>query len=128
MITQKQKINLIKFLNDIKEAPIILALGGWDIPAWLKRQIIIRRLLQKEEFYKEATDEECLAYLYTASLNAPLATEYVNIYMFLVNKVLSKKIPIPDELKKEKISDYEQKLLEEMKRNIRKESLKRRVP
>jgi len=68
-----------------------------------------------------ATDIEVLAYIYTASLANPLTYEYTKIQMFLTLKSLKwqGKNEIPDFLNDcEELDDYENSLLDNLKRDI----------
>ena len=101
--------------------PIVLHPGWREVPEHLIEEIMIQRRQQAERGEKgEATDAEILAYLYTASLAAPMDHEYVNIYMHLLQKYLDqKKIERPDFLREDvELSEYEQGLLRELRRWI----------
>ena len=58
--------------------PIIVMPGGWGdtLPDWLKSAITLERLIENIKVIKgeemTGTDAEACAYLYTASLTAPL--------------------------------------------------------
>ena len=110
-IVEKQIDALVGALTD----PIIVHDPGWPVPERLKGEIQVARLaqlLKKEEGV--ATDVEALAYLSNASMVAPMATEWVNIYMYVFTKVMGDKAP--EDLRKEEITDYEKGLLLEFKR------------
>ncbi len=63
-----------------------------------------------------ATDAEALAYVSNASLCVPLASEWVEIYEYLLTKVMGDKVP--EELRKEGLADYSMSLLRDLKRWI----------
>jgi len=72
--------------------PIIVFPGGWGdtLPEWIKTQITIERMA---ESMKEArgeqpsgTDAEATAYLYTASLVAPMGRDWTKIYLYVAGK------------------------------------------
>jgi len=113
---------------------IVTANPDWGeyLPQWLIEQIRIQRFIEhfKElngEKIKEASDEEAFAYLYTASLVAPLREEWVRIYLYLGYKIAPermkekiKKLNPPKELNK-----YEEYLLQRLKYYIYKVRRKR---
>ena len=109
-VVEKQIDNLVGALTD----PIIVYDPGWEVPERLKGEIKLARLAQlmkKEEGV--ATDVEALAYLSNASLVAPMRTEWSNIYFYVFTKVMGDKVP--EDLRKEEITDYEKGLLLEFK-------------
>ena len=108
----KQIDALVGALSD----PIIVFDPGWadTLPDWLKGEIKLQRLAQLmtgEEGI--ATDAEALAYVSNASLSAPLSSEWVEIYQYLLTRVMGDKVP--DELKKEGLGGYEMGLPRELK-------------
>lgn len=107
--------------------PIVLHPQWMKIPEILKKEIERQRAVQvlKSE-YGEATDAEALAYLYSASLAAPLRSEYVNIYLYLYQKIMKQiGIQLPPELCEVKsLSDYEKQLLADLKQWIWKKSMR----
>ncbi len=115
-IVEKQIDDVVGALTD----PIIVMPGGWGdtLPEWIKTRITLERLAENmKELHGEqptGTDAEAMAYLNTASLTAPMRTEWVNIYMYVFTKVMGDKVP--EDLRKEEITDYEKGLLLEFKR------------
>ena len=115
-VVEKQIDNMVGALTD----PIIVMPGGWGdtLPEWIKTRITLERLAENmKELRGEqptGTDAEALAYLYTASLTSPMSTEWFNIYMYVFTKVMGDKVP--EDLRKEEITDYEWGLLLEFKR------------
>lgn len=62
---------------------------------------------------------EVAVYLFTASLRQPLSREDSEIYMYITTQLAKRrKIKLTEEMKKEKLTKYEQGLLEEMRRMI----------
>ena len=107
---EKQIDALVGALTD----PIIVYDPGWPVPERLKGEIQLARLAQlikKEEGV--ATDVEALAYLSNASLVAPMATEWVDIYMYLFTRWMGDKTP--EDLRRDEISPWEQEKLREFK-------------
>jgi hypothetical protein len=106
--------------------PIIVMPGGWGdtLPVWIKEAVTIERLISNMKQLKgeiiTATDAEAVAYLYTASLEAPLDGDWVEIYLYLASKVIGqhRKTGIPADIKVESINDYQQSELSRFKRWI----------
>ena len=116
--------------------PIVVADTGWaeTLPNWLFSDIQAERLIngmcellgKKSLDYKESVgDSEVLAYLCSASSRGILDTHYTNIYMYLTKKVMLKLKRITEENIKEfdfldvdKLSEYEEVLLNDLKRHL----------
>ena len=75
-----------------------------------------------------ATDAEACAYLYTASLEAPLGSDWTQIYLYVAGKVVSrgKNTQIPDDIKVDSLNDYQIGLLQDLKGWIYERRLKHR--
>lgn len=126
MCMEKGFINLLRSLTD----PLVLfhATDGDLIPEDLKFHIELERMKQTmkagiEGDIEKATDLEAMAYLMSASFAYPLHSDWVNVYSYLVHNYIKKwkKQEIPDFLKEhDRISDYERKLLNDLKIWIRK--------
>jgi len=93
-----------------------------ELPEWLVREIRRQRLIElvrrevHGETVEEVSDAEVVAYLYTASLAAPLRTEYARIYLHLARRLLgdrARDIDAPESL-----TDYELGLLRRLKREL----------
>jgi len=81
------------------------------IPEWMKNRVQIERLMQSlKGDYGKATDIEALIYIYTATLNVVPSREWVRIYQFLLKKYRD-----ADFLEEIKLTDYEMKLLDDLK-------------
>jgi len=107
----KQIDALVGALSD----PIIVFDPGWadTLPEWLKGEIQLQRLAQLIKGEKGiGTDAEALAYISNASLSAPLSSEWVEIYQYLLTRVMGDKVP--DELRKEDLGGYETGLLKDL--------------
>lgn len=109
------------------EPTIVTANPDWGetIPEWLIERIRIQRFVEhfkelRGEKITEASDEEAFAYLYTASLVAPLREEWVRIYLYLGYKIA------PERMKRQieklnppkELTDYEIYLLHRLKSYI----------
>lgn len=72
--------------------PIIVFPGGWGdtLPEWLKNSITLDRLVMNMRSLKgelpTGTDAEACAYLYTASLTAPMDSDWTQIYLYIAGK------------------------------------------
>ena len=99
---------------------IIYGLWGDAVPQWLKKQIRIDRLRLLEAKIREiGTDSEALAYICTGSLSFPLNHDWATIYQYLLTKIFSSLgKEVPDDLKVEKISSFQESLLSDLKRWI----------
>jgi len=66
------------------------------IPDWLLEEVKAERLvlglasILRPELEGAASDAEVCVYLYTASLRAPMAPEYVQVYLHLVAKLMKR--------------------------------------
>ncbi|MDD5700461.1 MAG: hypothetical protein PHU23_00300 [Dehalococcoidales bacterium] len=67
--------------------PIIVMPGGWGdtLPDWIREEITLERMVENMKAIKNeelmGTDAEVVAYLYTASLEAPMGHDWVEIYV-----------------------------------------------
>ena len=124
----------IDSLVDVLVDPIIVIPGGWGdtLPEWIKNQITLERLAQNMKALKgeksTATDAEACAYLYTASLEAPMDSDWTQIYLYVAGKVVSraKDTQIPDDIKVDSLNDYQMKLLKDLKDWIYEQRVKHR--
>lgn len=127
MCMEKGFINLLRSLID----PIVLfhATDGDLIPEDLKFHLELERMKQTMKTgisgeIEKATDYEAMAYLMSASFAFPLERDWVNIYSYLINNYIKKwkKQEVPDFLKEhDKISEYEQRLLDDLEIWIKKQ-------
>ena len=111
------------------ERPVVYDSMGraWvdTLPKWIKNEILLERLIQVMKGQEgKATDAEVVAHLYTACMARALPHEWVNIYAYLVCRLMrrakraSNIDQIEKELKVRPLDDYEQQLLNRLKRNI----------
>ena len=115
----KQIDELVGALTD----PIFVMPGGWGntLPDWIKNQIILERLAENMKALKEekltGTDAEACAYLYTASLEAPIDSDWTQIYLYVAGKVMTKakNTQIPEDIKVDSLNDYQMRLLQDLK-------------
>jgi len=108
----KQIGDLVGALTD----PIVVFDPGWAdvLPDWLKGEIKMQRLAQLIKGEEGiATDAEALAYVSNASLCQPLGSDWVEIYQYLLTRVIGDKVPA--EMRMERLDDYRMHLLNELK-------------
>jgi len=126
--------------DKIKKAnPIIVALGGWEesLPDWLFNKIQAERMIngmsaflikdrqKKKEYSEKVSDTEALVYLCTSSSQKVLDSHHTNIYLYLTRKIMIEEKKITEEnikdfefLNVEKLNDYEEMKLKELKQHI----------
>ena len=86
-------------------------------PEKIQEAITMQRLIENILAVKEnrtplGTDAEAAWYLSTASLETPLPSEWVRIYMYTFNKTCKMtKTEVPEDLRQEELSQYEMGLL-----------------
>jgi len=103
--------------------PVIVYPGGWGdtLPDWIKGAITLERLVENMKAIKgkemTGTDAEACAYLYTASLTAPMDSDWSEIYLYLANQVVrrNRKTEIPQDIVVESLSDYRMGKLRRLK-------------
>ena len=92
----EKRFNLDRAIEDLAGVftdPIIAYPSPWmdTIPQWLKEQITLDRLIEQMKAARgqepTGTDSEALAYLYPASLEAPLDHDWTEIYLYLGARV-----------------------------------------
>jgi len=126
VMNRKLDLLFAKLTTAIKPM-IVTANLDWGeyLPQWLIERIRIQRFIEhfKElngEKITEASDEEAFAYLYTASLVAPLKDEWFRIYMYLGYKVAPERMKekIAELNPPEELTDYEKYMLQRLKEYI----------
>jgi len=103
--------------------PLIMSPGGWadTLPEWIKTEITLERLVQNMKTLKgekmTATDAEACAYLYTRSLEAPMSSDWTQIYLYIAGKVVAqgKNTQIPDDIKVDSLNADQMRDLQELK-------------
>jgi hypothetical protein len=99
---------------------LVVANSGWaeSIPDWILEEIKTERLLYGIIGEDKVGDAEIVAYLYTASLTAPLTSETTNVYLSLTAELLKKQgKEVPDFMKKE-LNEDEKRELERLRSDI----------
>jgi len=112
--------------------PIIVYPSGWQtLPDWVKPQITLERLIMNMKVIKEGGvpvgDTEALAYIYPRTMEAPMNEQWYRIYMYVFTQAMKfKKTEVPEDLKSEKLSDYDMQELHQLKRWIYERRVKHR--
>ena len=129
----RQISDLLGALTD----PIIVMPGGWGdtIPEWIKQAITLERLIENMKHLNgeepSGTDAEAVAYLYTASLEAPMGSDWTSIYLYLSRKEMlaHSKIEgdVPPDIKVETINNDQQDELLRLKQWIYRTRVQARV-
>lgn len=125
-MTEKKNTELDKGISEIVGIftdPTIVMPGGWGetLPDWIKEAITIERLLMNIKGIRgeemTGTDAEAVAYLYTASLNAPIDRDWTDIYLYITTQVIRRhrKVDVPDDIAVESLSDYQMGKLRHLK-------------
>lgn len=130
MNTERQEAKWVNEIVGVFTDPIIVMPGGWGetLPEWIKPAITLERLIANIEATKTgvmtATDAEACAYLYTASLEAPMGSDWTQIYLYIASKVYERHrskesgVTMPDDIRVETLSNYQHGLLADLKRWI----------
>ncbi|MBU2536592.1 MAG: hypothetical protein KKD83_10590 [Chloroflexi bacterium] len=103
--------------------PILVMPGGWGdtLPDWLKGAITMERLMSNVEALKTGemtgTDAEACAYLYTASLEAPMDHDWTQIYLYIAGKTYQrhKQGEMPEDIRVESLRDDQLRDLNRLK-------------
>lgn len=105
--------------------PIIVYPSPWqdDIPDWVKSQITLERLAMNMKVLKQGGvpvgGTEVMAYMFPRTMDAPMPYEWVKIYTLVFNEAMKfKGVEVPEDLKPEKMSEYEMGQLNHLKRWI----------
>ena len=113
--------------------PIIVYPSPWQdtLPDWIKPQITLERLIMNMKVTKEGGvpvgGTEVLAYIYPRTMDAPMSEQWFRIYMYVFNQAMKfKKTEVPEDLKSEKLSDYDMQELNQLKRWIYQQRVKHR--
>ena len=103
--------------------PILVMPGGWGdtLPDWLKQAITLERLIENMKALKgeemTGTDAEACAYLYTASLEAPMDHDWTQIYLYIAGKTYQrhKQGEMPEDIRVESLRDDQLRDLNRLK-------------
>ena len=122
------------WIDDIVGAlfdPIIVMPGGWgdDLPEWLRTRVTLERLGENIVALREgreltATDAEAACYLFTASLTAPMGSDWTQIYLYVAGGEMKDKMP--EDIKVEALTESQWRDLKELKNWIYRQRVKHR--
>ncbi len=135
-MTTERKVD--DWIDDIVGAlcdPIIVMPGGWgdDLPDWLRKRVTVERLCENLLALKEgreptATDAEAACYLFTASLTAPIGSDWTQIYLYVAGGEMKDeaKTEMPADIRVEALTEYQWRELKGLKYWIYQQRLKHR--
>ena len=135
-MTSERKVD--GWIEDIVGAlcdPIIVMPGGWgeDLPEWLRKRVTIERLGENIIALNEhrdvtATDAEAACYLFTASLSAPIGSDWVQIYLYVAGGEMKDeaRTEMPADIKVEALTEYQWRELKGLKNWIYQRRVKHR--
>ena len=123
MTTEKQVEKGISDIVGVFTDPILVFPGGWGdtLPEWLKETITLERLVMNMRALKgeemTGTDAEVCAYLYTASLTAPMDSDWIQIYLYIATKVSRRhnKVDMPPDIAVDKLTAEQMRDLDRLK-------------
>lgn len=122
MTTEKVEKGISDIVGALTD-PILVFPGGWGdtLPEWLKNAIPLERLVINMKALKgeemTGTDAEACAYLYTASLTAPMDSDWTQIYLYIAGKTYTqwKKTEMPEDIRVESLTDEQMRDLNRLK-------------
>ena len=115
--------------------PIIVMPGGWgeDLPDWLRKRVTLERLGENIIALNEhrdvtATDAEAACYLFTASLSAPIGSDWVQIYLYVAGGEMKDeaKTEMPADIRVDALTEYQWRELKGLKNWIYQRRVKHR--
>ncbi len=138
MTTEQQVKKGISDIVGCLTDPIIVFPGGWGdtLPEWLKTAITLERMVMNMKAINgeemTGTDAEACAYLYTASLTAPMDSDWSEIYLYVAGKVYEKHrtkesgVTMPEDIRVDHLSDYQMQHLDRLKAWLYRQRIKSR--
>ncbi len=131
MTTQRKTEGWISDVVGALLDPIIVYPGGWgdDLPEWLRTRVTIERLAENIVATREgreitATDAEAMWYLSTASLCAPIGSDWTQIYLYLGSGEMKDRMP--EDIRVETLTESQWRDLKHLKDWIYQHRVKRR--
>ena len=102
--------------------PIIVYPSPWkdDLPDWVKPQITLERLVMNMKVVHDGGvpvgDTEALAYIFPRTMEEPLSEQWLRIYTYVFTQSMKfKKVEVPEDLRRESLSDYDMRELIDLK-------------
>ena len=130
----KENLKIDRGISDIVGVftdPIIVMPGGWgdDLPEWLRTRVTLERLGENIVALREgraltATDAEAACYLFTASLTAPMGSDWTQIYLYVAGGEMKDKMP--EDIKVESLTESQWRDLKQLKDWIYQQRIKHR--
>ncbi len=116
--TDRETTKLFEETGAVFTDPLIVHPGGWgeDTPAEVREKIVIERLASLMRGEELGTWGEVCVYLMSASGDAPLTHEWTEIYQYAFTRHLPDKVP--DILRMDEISSYQEGLLLDLRAKI----------
>ena len=136
MTASDRKVN--GWIDDIVGAlfdPIVVMPGGWgdDLPEWLRTRVTLERLTENIVSSREnreitATDAEAACYLFTASLTAPIGSDWTQIYLYVAGGEMKSQAmsELPEDIRVEALTESQWRDLRELKNWIYRQRVKHR--
>ena len=122
MTTEKKAQGWIDDLVGAMCDPIIVYPSPWkdDLPDWVKPQITLERLVMNMKVMHEGGvpvgDTEALAYIFPRTMEEPLSEQWMRIYTYVFTQAMKfKKAEVPEDLRRESLSDYDMRELNDLK-------------
>jgi hypothetical protein len=108
---------------------LVVGDAAWadTIPEWLKAEVAAERLVLglagvlKPELEGRVGYAEVCVYLYTASLRAPMPSEYAQVYLHVSSTLMKRRgMQVPEEcvVTEEQLRPDENRVLEELRRDL----------
>ena len=122
MTTEKKAVGWIDDLVGALCDPIIVYPSPWkdDLPDWVKPQITLERLVMNMKVMHDGGvpvgDTEALAYIFPRTMEEPLSEQWMRIYTYVFTQAMKfKKVEVTEDLKRESLSDYDMRELNDLK-------------
>ena len=90
------------------------------MPDWVKPQITLERLVMNMKAMHDGSvpvgDTEALAYIFPRTMEEPLSEQWMRIYTYVFTSAMKfKKVEVPEDLRRESLSDYDMRELNDLK-------------
>ena len=122
MTTEKKAVGWIDDLVGALCDPIIVYPSPWkdDLPDWIKPQITLERLVMNMKAMHEGGvpvgDTEAMAYIFPRTMEEPMSEQWMRIYTYVFTQAMKfKKVEVPEDLRRETLSDYDMRELNDLK-------------
>jgi len=133
MTTKREEERWIDELVGALHDPVIVYPSPWtaDLPDWIMTQVHLERLIMNIKVNHEGGvpvgDTEVLAYMFSRTMDSPMPEQWNRIYTFVFNQAMNfKRVAVPEDLKSEKLTDYDMQALKHLKHWIYERRVKHR--